>query len=218
MSEDLVNPEPTRLRMQWGVGNPCQDTVDMDSWAKEKINTAAPVVHGDRNLQVSSEFARVGGSVGSGSSNAKGKVPITPAWAGKQDARQATASIARPVTQECWEEVSHVEVDDRAPVVVGAVDTRVTALVEARTVVLQDQIVVLSNAQAAASARDDARWAEFEGVFTARIRAEAENQARIEEGWRVNKENSDTLKVGWGKRLMLATAHLIPEKPSAFHL
>ena len=35
--EELVNPEPTRLRMQWGVNNPCQDNVDMDAWAKGEI-------------------------------------------------------------------------------------------------------------------------------------------------------------------------------------
>ena len=32
-TEELVNPEPTRLRMQWGLGNLCQDTAELDAWA-----------------------------------------------------------------------------------------------------------------------------------------------------------------------------------------
>jgi len=86
-------------------------------------------------------------------------------------------------------------------------DARMTGLVEARTAVLQDQITVLVNAQAASTARDEDRWRALEGALERRFQREAEVQARNEEGWRVTQESSVAL-VGLQDTLLSIVAQL----------
>jgi len=217
-AEHLINPDPRRLRMQWGTGNPCQDDGTTDLWARGKVNSVVPVVVGDHTLQVTSEFTKVGGSVGADNGTKRSQASMAPAWAGRQDARQMAPAHKAPQDAVARAPASTVgagrvrgegfgtEVDDTATRG-DALELRMVGLVEGRSAALHGRIeevfarLVATDAQrAAVQGRDEARWREIEHMFSERARLDdvakteaAAVKAMNDEVWRRTNMNSDTL-------------------------